>query len=112
MTKQYKLMLIAPQINSRPLLHKIYGQRSTADALVVAFVGDADADLDYWCRAYKWFYSEDGIYFVGVEGDINNINDDLIERTLETIKEQNIPIDGFELLSIMYQSNEPESEEV
>ena len=112
MSKEYIIMLVEPQINNRPLYNAIHGQRAFADALVVAFVGNAETDFNELCQMYSQFYDEDDVHFVGVEGDIKAVNDDLIYSILDTIKEQNIPVDGFGLSSVVYQSNETESEEV
>lgn len=112
MFKEYNIMLVEPQINNRPLYNAIHNQRKFAHALVVVFVGYFSTNLDELCELYRSFYTTEGVYFVGIDGDLRNVDDHLIHRILDTIKEQNIPVDGFGLSSIVYQSNEPESEEV
>lgn len=99
--KKACLILTEPKLNDRLIYNAIYGNLRENDAVIVSFVGNEETNFDYWCSAYKYFYNEENIHFVGVKGNILSVDDNLIDEIINVIQNsKNISLGGYEISDI------------
>lgn len=100
MTKTFQLILSPISLNNRNIYNVIYNNLHKSDATVFAFVDYDKKELDYYRKAFKHFYDEPNIYFIGIENDPNNITDELIDVAIDVLNKSNLPLDGYTLVNV------------
>ena len=100
MTKTFQLILSPISLNNRNIYNVIYNNLHKSDATVFAFVDYDKEELDYYRKAFKHFYDEPNIYFIGIENDPNNITDELIDVAIDVLNKLNLPLDGYTLVNV------------
>ena len=100
MTKTFQLILSPISLNNRNIYNVIYNNLHKSDATVFAFVDYDKEELDYYCKAFKHFYDEPNIYFIGIESNPNNITDELIDVAIDVLNKSNLPLDGYTLVNV------------
>lgn len=81
MTKTFQLIFSQITTNNKNIYNVIYDNLHKADATVFVFVDTDKSTLDFYCEAFKHFYDEPNIYFIGIEKDLNNITPNQIKIT-------------------------------
>ena len=100
MSKTFQLILSPISLNNRNIYNVIYGNLHKSDAIVFAFVDYDKEELDHYCKAFKHFYDEPNIYFIGIENDPNNITDNLIDKAIDVLNKSNLPLNGYALSNV------------
>ena len=100
MPKTFQLILSPISLNNRNIYNVIYGNLHKSDAAVFAFVDYDKEELDYYRKAFKHFYDEPNIYFIGIESGPNNITDELIDVAIDVLNKSNLPLDGYTLVNV------------
>lgn len=97
MTKTFQLILSPISLNNRNIYHVIYDNLHKSDATVFAFVDCDKTELDFYCQAFKSFYEEPNIHFIGIESDPNNITEELIDVAIEILNKSDLPLNNYSL---------------
>lgn len=97
MTKTFQLILSPISLNNRNIYHVIYDNLHKADVTVFAFVDYDKSELDFYCQAFKSFYNEPNIHFIGIESDPNNITEELIDVAIEILNKSDLPLNDYKL---------------
>ena len=97
MTKTFQLILSPISLNNRNIYNVIYNNLHKSDATVFAFVDYDKEELDYYRKAFKHFYDEPNIYFIGIENDPNNITPELIDVAIDTLNKSDLPLNDYKL---------------
>ena len=103
--KTFQLFFSPVTTNNRNIYNLIYDSLHKTDAVVFAFVDNNQEKLDFYCEAFKWFYDEPNIYFIGIEINRNNITKDLIDVAIDTIEKSNLPLNDY-LLESAYKTTQ------
>lgn len=97
MTKTFQLILSPISLNNRNIYNVIYNNLHKSDATVFAFVDYDKEELDFYCEAFKHFYDEPNIHFIGIEKDPNNITPELIDVAIDTLNKSDLPLNDYKL---------------
>lgn len=97
MSKTFQLILSPISLNNRKIYNVIYGNLHKSDAIVFAFVDYDKEELDYYCEAFKHFYDEPNIYFIGIEKDPSNITPELIDVAIDALNKSDLPLNDYKL---------------
>ncbi len=85
MTKTFQLIFSQITTNNKNIYHVIYDNLHKADATVFVFVDTDKSTLDSYCEAFKYFYDEPNIFFIGIEKDPSNITPELIDVAIDAL---------------------------
>ena len=97
MTKTFQLIFSQITTNNKNIYHVIYDNLHKADATVFVFVDTDKSTLDSYCEAFKYFYDEPNIYFIGIEKDPNNITPELIDVAIDALNKSDLPLNDYKL---------------
>ena len=97
MSKTFQLILSPISLNNRNIYNVIYNNLNKSNAIVFAFVDYDKKELDCYCKAFKHFYDEPNIYFIGIESDPNNITDELIDVAIDALNKSDLPLNDYKL---------------
>ena len=97
MTKTFQLILSPISLNNRNIYNVIYNNLHKSYATVFAFVDYDKEELDFYCEAFKHFYDEPNIHFIGIEKDPNNITPELIDVAIDTLNKSDLPLNDYKL---------------
>ena len=97
MTKTFQLILSPISLNNRNIYHVIYDNLHKSDATVFAFVDCDKTELDFYCQAFKSFYEEPNIHFIGIESDPSNITPELIDVAIDALNKSDLPLNDYKL---------------
>lgn len=97
MTKTFQLILSPISLNNRNIYNVIYNNLHKSDATVFAFVDYDKEELDFYCEAFKHFYDEPNIYFIGIEKDPSNITPELIDVAIDALNKSDFPLNDYKL---------------
>lgn len=97
MTKTFQLIFSQITTNNKNIYHVIYDNLHKADAAVFVFVDTDKSTLDSYCEAFKYFYDEPNIYFIGIEKDPNNITPELIDVVIDALNKSDLPLNDYKL---------------
>jgi hypothetical protein len=97
MTKTFQLIFSQITTNNKNIYHVIYDNLHKADATVFVFVDTDKSTLDFYSEAFKHFYDEPNIYFIGIEKDPSNITPELIDVAIEALNKSDLPLNDYKL---------------
>lgn len=97
MTKTFQLIFSQITTNNKNIYHVIYDNLHKADATVFVFVDTDKSTLDSYCEAFKHFYDEPNIHFIGMEKDPSNITPELIDVAIDALNKSDLPLNDYKL---------------
>lgn len=97
MTKTFQLIFSQITTNNKNIYHVIYDNLHKADATVFVFVDTDKSTLDSYCEAFKYFYDEPNIFFIGIEKDPSNITPELIDVAIDALNKSDLPLNDYKL---------------
>lgn len=90
MTKTFQLIFSQITTNNKNIYLVIYDNLLKAD--------DTDkSTLDSYCEAFKYFYDEPNIFFIGIEKDPSNITPELIDVAIDALNKSDFPLNDYKL---------------
>ena len=101
MTKTFQLIFSQITTNNKNIYHVIYDNLHKADATVFVFVDTDKSTLDSYCEAFKYFYDEPNIFFIGIEKDPNNITPELIDVAIDALNKSDLPLNDYKLKTLL-----------